>query len=243
MLSVTARATYDWPNEEVARRWLVLYPPKPVDFPARHAELCADPLRLKVLRERLAELSWFMKSLSEPIARMANAEDNCKGRFWEGRFKCQALLNQNATLAACAYVDLNPIRAGIAASLTTSRHTGIAKRAETISKNSSLATESMRPLAGIFSANFPQISSAQHIEMVDWTGRQLHQGKRGKIAPDEPPALRKLRLDATYWTMKVKGIGSGYWRAVGTAEELIQKAKQMGQQWLCGMRLARLIQR
>ena len=77
----------------------------------------------------------------------------------------------------------------------------------------------MRPLAGIFSANFPQISSAECIELVDWTGRQLQPGKSGEIAPDEPPALRKLRLDATYWTMKVKGIGSGYWRAVGTAEE------------------------
>ena len=81
VLSVAARATYHWPNQEVARRWLLLYPPKPIDFAARHAELCADPLRPKVLRERLADLSWFMKSLSEPIARMANAEDNCKGRF------------------------------------------------------------------------------------------------------------------------------------------------------------------
>ena len=49
-----------------------------------------------------------MKSLSEPIVRMANAEDNCKGRFWEGRFKCQAFPNEKAMLAACAYVDLNP---------------------------------------------------------------------------------------------------------------------------------------
>ena len=60
-----------------------------------------------------------MKSLSEPIARMANTEDNCKGRFWEGRFKCQALPNEKAMLAACTYVDLNPIQAGIA-----SRQTG-----------------------------------------------------------------------------------------------------------------------
>ena len=61
--------------EEVARRWLELYPPKPVDFPAQHAKLCADAVRIQVLRARLADLSWFMKSFSEPIARMANAED------------------------------------------------------------------------------------------------------------------------------------------------------------------------
>ena len=70
-----------------------------------------------------------MKSLSEPIARMSNAEDSCKSRFSEGRFKCQALLNENAMLPACAYVDLNPIRAGIANSVTRSKHPGIVKRA------------------------------------------------------------------------------------------------------------------
>ena len=101
----------------------------------------------------------------------------------------------------------------------------------------------MRPLAGIISANFPRLSSAEYIELVDWTGRQLHPGKRGRIAAQEPPALRKLGLDATHWSMNVKGFGSGYWRAVGMAEELMQKAQQMGQKWHCGIGLARLVQR
>ena len=52
-----------------------------------------------------------MKSLSEPIARKANAEDKVTGRFWEGRFGCQALLSEKSILAAMAYVDLNPVRA------------------------------------------------------------------------------------------------------------------------------------
>ena len=97
-----------------------------------------------------------MKCLSERIARMANAEDNCKGRFWEGRFKCQALLNENAMLAACAYVDLNPIRAGIASSVTRSKHTGIVKRAAALAARPTLATQALAPLAGIVPREFSQ---------------------------------------------------------------------------------------
>jgi hypothetical protein len=75
-----------WSDEEVARRWLRFCPGRrdqvsaSVDE-ARLAALLADAERLKTCRERLGNLSWFMRGLSEQIARRANQEDTCAGRF------------------------------------------------------------------------------------------------------------------------------------------------------------------
>ncbi len=57
-------------------------------------------------------------------------EDSCKGRFWEGRFKSLALPEEIALLACMAYLDLNPIRAGLSETLEGSDYTSIQERIE-----------------------------------------------------------------------------------------------------------------
>lgn len=84
--------------------------------------------KVKTIKERLCSISWFMSLLNQYIARKANKEDECTGRFWEGRFKSQALLDEKAILACMVYVDLNPIRAGMSQSLKQSKHTSISCR-------------------------------------------------------------------------------------------------------------------
>ena len=120
-----------WSNEEVATRWVQLFPPREYTdqaFGAKRNRLLADPDRMQAIRSRLCDLSWLMRCLAEPIARQANREDCCKGRFWEGRFKAQRLCDERALLAAMAYVDLNPVRAGIVQGLNDSAHTSVAMR-------------------------------------------------------------------------------------------------------------------
>ena len=119
-----------WSDEEVARRWWTLFPkrknedgtakaPKPKELDV----LTADADALAEKRRRLSSLSWFMGRLKEWVARNANKEDDCTGRFWEGRFKCQALVDDAAVLACSMYVDLNPIRAGLAETPEESEYT------------------------------------------------------------------------------------------------------------------------
>jgi REP element-mobilizing transposase RayT len=125
-----------WSAEEIARKWLQLCPPyKPgtrevAETPSQ-ADLDAilnNPGRVEQLRLRLSNPSWLMRFLTESLARVANREDKTTGRFWEGRFKMQRLLDEWAVAACLVSVDLNPIRAGITTQLSESQHTSIFER-------------------------------------------------------------------------------------------------------------------
>jgi hypothetical protein len=124
-----------WSDQEVATRWLTLFPQDrdlrgaPMPPAEEETRALADcPERIARLRQRLCSLSWFMGRLNEFIARAANKEDRVKGRFWESWFKCQALLDEAAITACMVYVDLNPIRAGRAATPEESDFTSIQER-------------------------------------------------------------------------------------------------------------------
>jgi hypothetical protein len=125
----------NWSDREVATRWLTLFPRhrnlEGTSTPPLEKEIVAltdCPQRIAVLRRRLSSLSWFMGRLNEFIARAANKEDKVKGRFWESRFKCQALLDEAAIAACMVYVDLNPIRVGLAGTPEESDFTSIQER-------------------------------------------------------------------------------------------------------------------
>ena len=69
-----------WSDRQVALRWLQIFPGKRIEeqlgdpTTADVESLANNPERMAVIRLRLSDISWFMKALSEPIARFANKE-------------------------------------------------------------------------------------------------------------------------------------------------------------------------
>jgi hypothetical protein len=119
-----------WSNEEVVRRWWMLFPERrdengrpaePTDLEI--ASLATDRYRVEMLRKRLSSISWMMKCLDESIAKRINREDNKKGHVWQDRFGCRNLVDEGAILACAIYIDLNEIRAQIALTPEESLHT------------------------------------------------------------------------------------------------------------------------
>jgi hypothetical protein len=264
-----------WSDREVARRWLRLFPKRrerdksPCE-PSK-AEINAiihQPDVLAERRKRLSDISWWMRCTTEHIARRANREDECTGHFWEGRYKCQLLLDEASLLACAAYVDLNPVRAALAETPETSPFTGIrdriddCKEAKRISKKKRRLTphdrERARPGArsGWLSPleidersdplgpdvcksgrrasckGFLSMPLGSYFELLDWTGRQMRGGKRGKIPSELSPILDRIGLDAASWLELVKRFGRTFKRIAGTAERLQQEAARRGQHWL-----------
>ena len=133
------RACEAWSDAEVARRWTEAFPPAEDGRPSAERAAAAEELllgngeRLKRARRTLGSLSFFMKHLKQPVARRANLETGDAGHFFEQRFYSGALLTEEALVAAMAYVDLNPVRAGIAARI---EECGDASAGERVRENS-----------------------------------------------------------------------------------------------------------
>lgn len=258
VLRVDVATASGWGEREVAERWMRLFSgPLLVRRYLRGDALDAAERqvvseRLAVWRERLMDISWFMRCLNEHVARRANEEDGCKGRFWEGRFKSQALLDEKALLACMAYVDLNPVRAGVASTPESSEYTSIKQRAdELLSIERGAAASSESALAadrGVLPRLLPLMSvhniesSADeylcgvrlmdYLELVDWTGRAVRRDKRGAVAVGEPAVLHRLDIDRRAWLRHMRPRPNRLLQAVGSLAALKEYARQVGKRWL-----------
>ena len=195
-----------WSESEVVSRWHQIYDGNLFSQRFAKGETLSKAEKLRLdesiaeWRERLADISWFMRRLNEPTARQANKEDNCTGKFFEARFKSQALLDEQAVVSCMAYNDLNPIRAGMADTPESSEHTSIKLRIEA-AQNNSIPDQLMRFQGNAQKDKTEGIPFAlkDYVELIEWTGRAIHPNKRGFIAEKTPPILKRLKISPEEW--------------------------------------------
>jgi REP element-mobilizing transposase RayT len=213
VLYIDKKQADEWTDIEVIERWHSLFKGNVFSQKFLRGDTLdsAQRARLQMIieewRSRLCDISWFMRILNEAIAREANQEDQCSGRFWEGRFKSQALLDDAALAACMAYVDLNPVRAQMADTPEQSKHTSIKKRAEkakraTQANHSNQQVKELHPFVGNPRQNLPkgiQMRLTDYLELVDWTGRVLRDDKRGAISQNAEDILTRLGVDDSQW--------------------------------------------
>lgn len=240
-------ALASWSAEEVVRRWIAVYPPKKVDLddPAvarkwiRHAG--KDAKQITRWRTRLGNLGWFMKSLKEPLSRAANKEDGCKGTFWEGRYKSIAILDEESLLATCAYIDLNPVAAGIAATPETSPHTSLRQRvrhARECGELESLKAAARGSVAGSRAAGkleeshwlcplddrrrkdsaregmLENFSLGTYLLLMDYISRLAREGK-ARVGPEVAGIFQRLGTSAEFWSGRLQAM-FGHQRLLGS---------------------------
>ncbi|MFM8478128.1 MAG: transposase [Planctomycetaceae bacterium] len=245
-----------WSDDEVALRWWTLFPQRrtatglpeqPTAEELNHLKNSSGSLADK--RRRLSSVSWFMKCISEPIAKRANREDEVTGHFWEARFKAQPLLDESAIAACMAYVDLNPIRAAVANTPETSEFTSLQDRiADRQSATADLSTTAQEaqtehgPRAGwlapialeptrkhsrdrhttrrLSNRGCLFLSLDQYLQLVDWTGRQLRLDKPGQIPAHLEAVLTRLDCSLETWLDLVKNFRRRFLTEAGRPETL-----------------------
>jgi REP element-mobilizing transposase RayT len=238
----------NWSMEEVIKRWHQMYQGTLLSQKYQRGdklskgEIISLEETVTIYRQRLYDISWLMRNLNEYIAREANKEDGCTGRFWEGRFKSQALLDESAVLACMAYVDLNPIRAKMEVTLETSKHTSIQHRIQALIKGEQ--PKNLMRFVGNHRQDMPKgiaYSLTDYCELVDCTGRCIREDKAGYMEQYRSPILARLGLDSEQWLTLTTEFEQHFSTAVGSEHMLQQFKHHTDHRRIRGMAKARAL--
>lgn len=250
VLRVDRKRALAWNDDEVIERWYKLHKGHPLVDRFLKGEL-TDSASLNKVAEivamwhiRLYDISWFMRHLNESIARAANKEDNCKGRYWEGRYYSQALLDEQALLSCMMYVDLNPVRAGMAKDLESSDFTSIEARIhhykkhqkqKAVNRASPPQPNLLLPFGCSQQERVIAFTLYDYLELADWSARAIAPNKRGYIAYDQPKLLDSLGISADDWIEVVNNFRRQYGNFAGSRERLRQCANDHNHRWYKGL--------
>jgi len=231
VVRLDAARARSWSDDEVVERYGRLFPGAAKLWPDLPEARQRD--RIACWQARLADLSWFMRCLNESIARRANQEDGCHGHFWEGRFRSQALLDEAGLLTCMTYVDLNPIRAGIAGSLEDSDFTSIQQRlAERAGTAITTGQEAGRPsarkrpaLLGFAKDGAEEepltIDFESYVDLLAATGVVLQAGEGTPGLPDRTRrTLERVGVNREHWIEAVRDYRQRFFSMVGCVHRI-----------------------
>jgi hypothetical protein len=188
-----------------------------------------------------------MRSLNEHLARQANEEDGCAGRFWEGRFKSQGLLDEAAVLTCMSYVDLNPTRAGTAKTPEAADFTSVQQRIRQLQrfgkKTGNRKNKSQQlPLIPLVKQGKDPHENAigfalnDYLELIDWAGRAVIENKNGAIPSDTPPILQRIGLDTERYLAHLRGQAATEKPVMlGHIDQIRQAARSLGRCFIKGI--------
>lgn len=234
VIQVKPELAASWDDRIVLHQWSKLYPKD-----ARGIEALKSlseeryQKRIAQLRAQLIDLSWFMKNINESIARLSNEEEDKKGRFWEGRFGSQALLDEVAVLSAMAYVDLNPIRAHVSNTPESSDYTSIQERIQSYAANQP-QPQDLVPLSDEGIA----YDLEEYFALIEESGRMV-QADKGYISAHLPRLLERLQLQTEGWLTLIQKLETSFAYAVGNEQALYDFSPT--KRYLKGHRLAQSI--
>lgn len=214
-------------DREIARRWARLFPNRNISEMDRIETLCQDQNKMTRYRQRLCDISWLMRCLNENIARKANKEDDCTGRFWQGRFRSQLLLDEAAVFTCMAYVDLNPVRAGTARFPQQSKYTSLYYRVL-----HHCTDEMLRPLTNS-DAELP-LRLKDYLHLVNETASSLQSERKQVISGSLVAILKQLEIRNSGYIVSIKRLSKLFFRGIGSINQLEKLSDRLNLKWVKG---------
>ncbi len=224
------------------------------------ATLVQNKKLVATYRKRLSSISWMMRGLCQYIATKANREEEkeSNGTFWNGRFGCSRIIDEAGVLLCGVYIDLNQVRAGMVPTPELSRFSSVFDRIRGLRARSNSATAAaacehdgwLSPLShnGDGQAGYPTTMRAsskgvldmpleEYLKLLDWTGRQLHAGKRGKIDDTLPPILDRIGFSGEGWLNCLRDFKQIFKTVIGFGVSMRAYASEKGKRCVHGSNL------
>jgi REP element-mobilizing transposase RayT len=223
----------EWSTIEAARHALSVFPARsgwqnePLPMTAALIEgYAAHKNWLKQQCERLTSLSWFMRVVKQAISRRANAEDECRGHFWESRFHHVALLDEAAVIACMVYVDLNPIRARMEKTIAKSLYTsGRGRLLLSAQADDDVWEPGEKALA-------KRLASMRYLRVLDATVAAVAGAPKTAWHGHLTNACSHLALDVDRWRSVMGEGGRFSGTALGSADTRKRLAEHAKREWI-----------